>query len=275
MTSSRSTQDCCASTAPARKPGDGVRPRGGALLASGCPPTNARSHVRDVRRSVGRHAEHTRVLSLGDGLRPGAIADATDEAQLAELRTLGELTQRAWERGCQVMVEGPGHVPFNQIQYNMEIQQKLCHGAPFYVLGPLVTDIAPGYDHITSAIGGCAAANYGASFPVLSHAQREHLACRTPRCRGGVAPRSRPQRRRVPGLKGPPPRPQVRSRGESGLAHAHRHVLDPGPPTASQRGLQEMGMGNSVGDYCSMSAALCSVRINREVHSGRREGGSP
>jgi phosphomethylpyrimidine synthase len=103
-------------------------------------------------------------FSLGDGLRPGAIADATDQAQIAELKTLGELTQRAQEKGCQVMVEGPGHVRFDQIQYNIEIQQKICHGAPFYVLGPLVTDVAPGYDHITSAIGGCAAAFYGASY---------------------------------------------------------------------------------------------------------------
>ena len=89
--------------------------------------------------------EYDVCFSLGDGLRPGCGADATDEAQIAELRTLGELTQRAQEKGCQVMVEGPGHVPFDQIQKNMEIQQEICHGAPFYVLGPLVTDIAPGY----------------------------------------------------------------------------------------------------------------------------------
>ncbi|MBN1437070.1 MAG: phosphomethylpyrimidine synthase ThiC [Sedimentisphaerales bacterium] len=103
-------------------------------------------------------------FSLGDGLRPGCLADATDEAQIAELRTLGELTQRAWEHGCQVMVEGPGHVPFDQIEYNMKIQQEICQGAPFYVLGPLVTDVAPGYDHITSAIGATAAAVHGAAF---------------------------------------------------------------------------------------------------------------
>ena len=145
-------------------------------------------------------AEHDVCFSLGDGLRPGAIADATDEAQLAELRTLGELTQRAWERGCQVMVEGPGHVPFNQIQYNMELQQKLCHGAPFYVLGPLVTDIAPGYDHITSAIGGCAAAYYGASF-LCYVTPREHLGCRTPTTSAQASwpPRSPPTRATWPG----------------------------------------------------------------------------
>ena len=89
-------------------------------------------------------------FSIGDGLRPGGLADASRRAQLAELETLGELTQRAWKMGVQVMVEGPGHVPFDQIEYNMKLQRQLCHGAPFYVLGPLVTDIFPGYDHITS-----------------------------------------------------------------------------------------------------------------------------
>lgn len=103
-------------------------------------------------------------ISLGDGLRPGCIADATDRAQIQELLTLGELTQRAWERGVQVMVEGPGHVPYNQIAANMQLQKSICHGAPFYVLGPLVTDVAPGYDHITSAIGGTLAAVSGADF---------------------------------------------------------------------------------------------------------------
>lgn len=103
-------------------------------------------------------------LSLGDGFRPGSICDATDRAQIHELMLLGELTQRAWEKGIQVMIEGPGHVPLNQIQTNMELQKRLCHGAPFYVLGPLVTDIAPGYDHITSAIGGAIAATAGADF---------------------------------------------------------------------------------------------------------------
>ncbi len=102
-------------------------------------------------------------FSLGDGLRPGGLADATDRAQLAELETLAELTERAWRHGCQVMVEGPGHVPFDQIELNMKLQRRLCHGAPFYVLGPLVTDVFPGYDHITSCIGATAAAYHGAS----------------------------------------------------------------------------------------------------------------
>ena len=103
-------------------------------------------------------------LSLGDGLRPGSLHDATDAAQIQELIVLGELTRRAWQADVQVMVEGPGHVPLGEIVANMQLQKKLCHGAPFYVLGPLVTDIAPGYDHITSAIGGALAAANGADF---------------------------------------------------------------------------------------------------------------
>ncbi|MEA5073136.1 MAG: phosphomethylpyrimidine synthase ThiC [Eubacterium aggregans] len=103
-------------------------------------------------------------MSLGDACRPGCLQDATDASQIEELMTLGELTKRAWEKDAQVMIEGPGHMPINQIAANMEIQKTLCHGAPFYVLGPLVTDVAPGYDHITSAIGGAIAASNGAAF---------------------------------------------------------------------------------------------------------------
>ncbi len=108
--------------------------------------------------------EYDMTLSLGDGFRPGCLADATDRAQIHELILLGELTQRAQAAGVQVMIEGPGHVPLNQIQTNIQLQKRLCHGAPFYVLGPLVTDIAPGYDHITCAIGGAIAAAAGADF---------------------------------------------------------------------------------------------------------------
>jgi len=108
--------------------------------------------------------KHDVTLSLGDGFRPGALADATDRAQIQELITLGELTQRAWDADVQVMIEGPGHVPLNEIKTNIQIQKKLCMNAPFYVLGPLVTDVAPGYDHITSAIGGAIAGAAGADF---------------------------------------------------------------------------------------------------------------
>ena len=108
--------------------------------------------------------EHDVTLSLGDACRPGCIDDATDISQIEELVTLGELTRRAWEKDVQVIIEGPGHMPLNQIEATMKIQQTICKGAPFYVLGPLVTDVAPGYDHITAAIGGAIAAASGASF---------------------------------------------------------------------------------------------------------------
>lgn len=108
--------------------------------------------------------EYDVTLSLGDACRPGSLHDASDSAQIEELIVLGELTKRAWAKDVQVIIEGPGHMPLNQIQANMEIQETLCHGAPFYVLGPLVTDIAPGYDHITAAIGGAMAAWHGAAF---------------------------------------------------------------------------------------------------------------
>lgn len=108
--------------------------------------------------------EYDVTISLGDACRPGSVQDAGDISQISELVELGRLTQRAWDHNVQVMIEGPGHMPLNQIRANMEIQQTICKGAPFYVLGPLVTDVAPGYDHITSAIGGAVAATYGASF---------------------------------------------------------------------------------------------------------------
>ncbi|MEE8886054.1 MAG: phosphomethylpyrimidine synthase ThiC [Eubacteriales bacterium] len=119
--------------------------------------------------------EYDVTISLGDACRPGCLADATDGAQIEELLRLGELTKRAWAKDVQVMIEGPGHVPMDQIAANMKIEQTICHGAPFYVLGPLVTDIAPGYDHITAAIGGAIAAMNGAAF-LCYVTPAEHLA---------------------------------------------------------------------------------------------------
>ena len=118
-------------------------------------------------------------LSLGDGLRPGCLADATDRPQIQELLLLGELTERAWDEEVQVMIEGPGHVPLDQIETNMRLEKKLCNGAPFYVLGPLVTDVAPGYDHIVCAIGGALAAYHGADF-LCYVTPAEHLKLPTP-----------------------------------------------------------------------------------------------
>jgi len=153
----------------------GIVSRGGALIAKWMSVHNKQNPFYELFDDIcDIMAEYDVCFSLGDGLRPGCIADATDKAQLSELKTLGELTQRAQERNCQVMVEGPGHVPFNQIEKNMKLQQKYCKNAPFYVLGPLVTDIAPGYDHITSAIGGTAAGFYGASY-LCYVTPKEHL----------------------------------------------------------------------------------------------------
>lgn len=119
--------------------------------------------------------KHDVTISLGDACRPGCLADATDGCQIEELIRLGELTERAWKKDVQVMVEGPGHVPLDQIEANMKVQETICKGAPFYVLGPLVTDIAPGYDHITGAIGGAVAAWHGAAF-LCYVTPAEHLA---------------------------------------------------------------------------------------------------
>ncbi len=118
--------------------------------------------------------QHGVGFAVGEGLRPGGLADATDRAQQEELEVIGELTERAWTHGVQVMVEGPGHMPLDQIEYNMKLQRRKCHGAPFYVLGPLVTDIFPGYDHITSCIGATNAAWHGASM-LCYVTPKEHL----------------------------------------------------------------------------------------------------
>jgi phosphomethylpyrimidine synthase len=153
----------------------GIVSRGGSLLAKWMIHHNKQNPMYEIFDDIcDIMREYDVSFSLGDGLRPGGLADATDEAQLRELATLGELTERAWARGCQVMVEGPGHVPFDQIEYNMKLQRNVCHGAPFYVLGPLVTDIFPGYDHITSCIGATAAGYHGAAM-LCYVTPKEHL----------------------------------------------------------------------------------------------------
>ncbi|MEL6330071.1 MAG: phosphomethylpyrimidine synthase ThiC [Planctomycetota bacterium] len=153
----------------------GIVSRGGSLLAKWMLVHNRENLMYDLWEDIcDIMREHDVSFSIGDGLRPGGLADATDAAQLAELATIGELTERAWRRGVQVMVEGPGHVPFDQIEYNMKLQRRLCHGAPFYVLGPLVTDVFPGYDHITSCIGATSAAYHGASM-LCYVTPKEHL----------------------------------------------------------------------------------------------------
>ncbi|MFA6760422.1 MAG: phosphomethylpyrimidine synthase ThiC [Sulfuricurvum sp.] len=153
----------------------GIVSRGGSLMAAWMmhyhrenPFFTAYDQILDIC------AKYDVALSLGDSLRPGCLADASDDAQLGELKILGDLTLRAWQRDVQVMIEGPGHVPLNQIERNMKIQRELCHEAPFYILGPLVTDIAAGYDHISSAIGAAVGGWYGASM-LCYVTPKEHL----------------------------------------------------------------------------------------------------
>ncbi len=155
----------CAKSLKTNKRLCGIVSRGGAILFEWMKKTdNENPFYEHFDRLLDICEKYDVCISLGDGLRPGAIKDSTDAPQIEELITLGELTKRAWERNVQVMIEGPGHVPLHEIEMNMKLQKKLCHNAPFYVLGPLVCDIAPGYDHITSAIGGALAAMHGADF---------------------------------------------------------------------------------------------------------------
>jgi len=251
----------------------GIVSRGGALLAKWMLHHKKQNPLYDMFDDLcGILAEYDICFSLGDGLRPGAIADATDEAQIAELRTLGELTARAQEKGCQVMVEGPGHVPFDQIRYNMEIQQEICNGAPFYVLGPLVTDVAPGYDHITSAIGGTAAAFYGASF-LCYVTPKEHLGLpdaddvRAGVIAAKIAAHAGDVAR---GLKGAAERDRKLSKARTNLDWKIHLAESLDPQTAERmhnNACEEMSAKQPAStDYCSMCGeAWCSVRINREI----------
>jgi phosphomethylpyrimidine synthase len=153
----------------------GIVSRGGSILAAWCLAHHQENflytHFEDICEIM---AAYDVAFSLGDGLRPGSIADANDDAQLAELKTLGELTKIAWNHDVQVMIEGPGHVPMHKIKENMDLQLELCHEAPFYTLGPLTTDVAPGYDHITSAIGAAMIGWYGTAM-LCYVTPKEHL----------------------------------------------------------------------------------------------------
>src|SRR3977135_3370145 len=153
----------------------GIVSRGGAILAQWMAHHHRQNFLYERFEDICKiFAKHDVSFSLGDGLRPGCIADASDEAQFAELKTLGELTKKAWEYDVQVMIEGPGHVPLDKIKEQVDKENELCYEAPFYTLGPLVTDIAPGYDHITSAIGAAMIGWYGASM-LCYVTRKEHL----------------------------------------------------------------------------------------------------
>lgn len=201
-------------------------------------------------------------LSLGDALRPGSVLDATDRPQIEELLTLGELVKRAWEQDVQVMVEGPGHVPLNQIELNIRLQKQVCSGAPFYVLGPLVTDIAPGYDHITSAIGGAIAAAAGADY-LCYVTPAEHLGLPSPDDvrEGLIASRIAAHAADiVKGVPGALERDLRMSQARKKLdwAEQKKYALDP------QRFEQVRSQRKTKSEACSMCGDYCAMRIVSE-----------
>ncbi len=244
----------------------GIVSRGGSLLAKWMlvhdrqnPMYEIFDDICDIMR------EYDVSFSLGDGLRPGGLADATDEAQLRELETLAELTERAWAKGCQVMVEGPGHVPFDQIEYNMKVQRTLCHGAPFYVLGPLVTDIFPGYDHITSCIGATAAAYHGAAM-LCYVTPKEHLGLpkKDDVKQGCVAYKIAAHSADVAlGIPGARDRDDELTKARAALNWEKHFELSFDPDTA--RALHDEDLDVDT-DFCAMCGHdWCSVRISKEI----------
>jgi len=204
------------------------------------------------------------VLSLGDGLRPGCLADATDEAQLTELKTLGKLAKRAHDAGVQVIVEGPGHVPLDQIKKNMELQKEYCNGAPFYVLGPLVTDISPGYDHLTGAIGGAIAAMNGADF-LCYLTPKEHLGLPDVEhvIDGVIASKIAAHAADIAnGIKGARDDDDEMARARSNLDWEKMYSLSLNPEKA--RSMRQDHCEED-SDVCSMCGDFCSAKINKEV----------
>lgn len=204
-------------------------------------------------------------FSIGDGLRPGGLADATDLAQLAELSTLGELTERAWRKGVQVMIEGPGHVPLDQIEFNMKLQRRLCHGAPFYVLGPLVTDMFPGYDHITSCIGATNAAWHGASM-LCYVTPKEHLGLpkKDDVKQGCIAYRIAAHAADIAlGIPGTRDRDDELTKARAALNWQKHFELSFDPDTARAYHDEDLDVDT---DFCAMCGHdWCSVRISREI----------
>ena len=244
----------------------GIVSRGGSLLAKWMiehkddnPMYTLWEDICDIMR------QHDVTFSIGDGLRPGGLADATDRAQLAELETLGELTERAWRKGVQVMIEGPGHVPLDQVEYNMKLQRTLCHGAPFYVLGPLVTDIFPGYDHITSCIGATNAAYHGASM-LCYVTPKEHLGLpkKDDVKQGCVAYKIAAHAADVAlGIPGTRDRDDELTKARAALNWEKHFELSFDPDLA--RALHDEDLDVDT-DFCAMCGHdWCSVRISKEI----------
>ena len=208
-------------------------------------------------------------VSLGDGLRPGCLADASDEAQFAELDTLAELVLWCRREGVQVMVEGPGHVPFNQIQDNMERQQRICHEAPFYVLGPVVTDIAPGYDHITSCIGATAAAYHGACLLCyVTPAEHLGLPDEAEVHQGVIAYRIAAHAADVArGLPGARDRDDAMAEARMGMDWERQFALSLDPAHARARYERTRVCAPGEADHCSMCGPeFCAIRTSKRIH---------
>ena len=244
----------------------GIVSRGGSMLAKWMihhrkqnPMYEHWEEICDVLR------RHDVTFSIGDGLRPGGLADATDLAQLAELSTLGELTERAWRKGVQVMIEGPGHVPLDQIEFNMKLQRRLCHGAPFYVLGPLVTDMFPGYDHITSCIGATNAAWHGASM-LCYVTPKEHLGLpkKDDVKQGCVAYKIAAHAADVAlGIPGTRDRDDELTRARAALNWQKHFDLSFDPDIARAYHDEDLDVDT---DFCAMCGHdWCSVRISKEI----------
>ncbi len=234
----------------------GIVSRGGGLLAKWMAYHGRENplyeHFDDIL-AIARQYDVT--LSLGDGLRPGCLADASDEAQFAELATLGELTLRAWEQNVQVMIEGPGHVPMDQIEMNVRRQKEVCHGAPFYTLGPLVTDVAAGYDHIASAIGGALIAWHGADM-LCYVTPKEHLGLpELDDVRVGVvahklAAHAADVARRRPGAR---ERDDAMSRARAAFAWEQQFALALDPDAA------RAGFHGAASETCAADGRACSM----------------
>jgi phosphomethylpyrimidine synthase len=254
----------------------GIVSRGGSLLAKWMLIHNRQNPMYEIFEDIcDIMREYDVSFSLGDGLRPGGLAD---EAQLRELATLGELTERAWAKGVQVMVEGPGHVPFDQIEYNMKLQRKLCHGAPFYVLGPLVTDIFPGYDHITSCIGATAAGFHGASM-LCYVTPKEHLGLpkKDDVKQGCVAYKIAAHAADVAlGIPGSRDRDDELTKARAALNWQRHFDLSFDPELARAYHDEDLEVDT---DFCAMCGHdWCSVRISKEImefYSGKDESAQP
>lgn len=244
----------------------GIVSRGGSLLAKWMLDHNEENPMYVLWEQICQLMRRYDVtFSIGDGLRPGGLADATDKAQLAELCALGELTERAWKQGVQVMVEGPGHVSFDQIEYNMKLQRNLCHGAPFYVLGPLVTDIFPGYDHITSCIGATAAAYHGAAM-LCYVTPKEHLGLpkKDDVKQGCVAYKISAHAADVAlGIPGTRDRDDELTKARAALNWEKHFELSFDPDVARAYHDEDLDVDT---DFCAMCGHdWCSVRISREI----------